>query len=214
MVDIPTTKAFKGLVGDVLNLDTGATFRQPHGAGRDTEVVSFVTDDPDHYCKECKSAICKNCGREMHKRDLDLGQDMNRKALNSTRSEAVSNMNPNEYEEFSTGRFEPLDKLPWFRKCKDSVTCEAYKHSKIEKNSFRIFSARGNPKGKYTYYDSESSNASLYQNKSKQNDPWKAPKQCERCGGDVKKNPTVRNKHQYWGRVCDDCADVLQDSDR
>jgi hypothetical protein len=163
MVDIPTTKSFKGLVGDVLNLDTGSTFRQPHGAGRDTEVVSFVTDDPDHYCKECKSGICKNCGREMHKRDLDLGQDMPKKTLNSTRSEVVSNMNPNEYEEFITGRYEPLDKLPWFRKCKDSTTCEAYKHSKLEKNSHKIFSSYGNPAGKFTYFDSQSSNTPTYQ---------------------------------------------------
>jgi len=143
MVDIPTTKSFKGLVGDVLNLDTGATFRQPHGNGRDTELVNYITDDPNHYCKECKSAICKNCGREMHKRDLELGQDMSKKNLMNTRSEVVNNMQPNEYEEFITGRFEPLDKLPWFRKCKDSTTCEAYKHSKIQKNSFRIFSSKG-----------------------------------------------------------------------
>ncbi len=142
MVDIPITKSFKGLVGDVLNLDTGSTFRQPHGLGRDTELVSFITDDPDHYCKECKSAICKNCGREMSKKDLELGQTMNKKSLNEARSEIIGNMQPNEYEEFTNGRFEPLDKLPWFRKCTDSTTCEAYKNSKIEKNSSRVFSSR------------------------------------------------------------------------
>jgi len=210
MVDIPTTKAFKGLVGDVLNLDTGATFRQPHGAGRDTELVSFITDDPDHYCKECKTGICKNCGREMHKRDLDLGQDMTKTTLNSTRSEVVGNMSPNEYEEFVTGRFEPLDKLPWFRKCKDSTTCEAYKHSKIEKMSFRVFSVKGNPLSKFTYYDTQSGNTPKY--KRTLNDIRPVSKQCERCGGDVKVNTTAKNKHPFWGTVCDDCSDVLRES--
>ena len=143
MVDIPKTNSFKGLVGDVLNLDTGATFRQPHGTGRDTELVSYITDDPNHYCKECKTAICKNCGREMHKRDLELGQNTSKKSLETTRNEVISTMEPNEYEEFITGRYEPLDKLPWFRKCKDSTTCEAFKHSKIEKMSTRIFSSKG-----------------------------------------------------------------------
>lgn len=140
MVDPPKVKSFKGLVGDVLNLATGSTFRQPHGTGRDTELVSFITDDPNHYCKECKTAICKNCGREMHKRDLELGQNMNKKQLIESRNEVISNMEPNEYEEFSQGRFEPLDKLPWFRKCKNSTTCEAYKNSNIRNSSFRIFS--------------------------------------------------------------------------
>jgi len=144
MVDIPKTNSFKGLVGDVLNLDTGATFRQPHGNGRDTEIVNFITDNSDHYCKDCKTAICKNCGREMHKKDLELGQNMSKKRLMQERSEVVNNMQPNEYEEYISGRFEPLDKLPWFRKCTDSTTCEAYKHSKIQKNSSRIFSSKGN----------------------------------------------------------------------
>ena len=210
MVDIPTTKSFKGLVGDVLNLDTGATFRQPHGSGRDTEVVSFVTDDTDHYCKECKTGICKNCGREMHKRDLELGQDMNKKTLNSTRSEVVSNMNPNEYEEFITGRSEPLDKLPWFRKCTDSTTCEAYKHSKLQKNSSRIFSSRDT--SKHTYYDTESRNVSKY--KKTKDDLHPTSEQYNRCGGDIKKQLTQKNKHPHWGNVCNDCSDVLQDSDR
>jgi hypothetical protein len=211
MVDIPTTKSFKGLVGDVLNLDTGATFRQPHGAGRDTEVVSFVTDDPDHYCKECKSGICKNCGREMHKRDLNLGQDMAKKTLHSTRSEVVSNMNPNEYEEFITGRYEPLDKLPWFRKCNNSTTCEAYKHSKLEKNSHKIFSSKD--VSKYNYYGNETHNVSQY-SRNHTPDTRKVPEQCEHCGGNITNRMTEKNKHPYWGNVCNDCADVLKDSDR
>ena len=86
----------------------------------------------------------------MSKRDLELGQNMCQEknlASDESCSEAISDMSPSEYEEFITGRYEPLDKLPWFRKCKDSVTCEAYKHSKIEKNSFRIFYfLEGNPK--------------------------------------------------------------------
>ena len=207
MVDIPTTKAFKGLVGDVLNLDTGATFRQPHGSGRDTEVVNYITDDPDHYCKECKTGICKNCGREMSKKELELGQDMNKNTLNSTRSEVVSNMAPNEYEEFITGRYEPLDKLPWFRKCKDSTTCEAFKHSKIQKNSFRVFSS--GDVGKYVYYDSKSQNVSPYVRENP--DPMRVPEQCSRCGGDIEKRLTQKNKHPHWGNVCNDCADVLRD---
>lgn len=210
MVDLPITKSFKGQVGDVLNLDTGSTFRQPHGTGRDTEIVSFITDDPSHFCKECKTGICKNCGREMQKRDLELGQGMDKKTLNSTRSEAVSNMSPSEYEEFSTGRFEPLDKLPWFRKCKDSSTCEAYKHSKLEKMSHRIFSSKD--VSKYTYYDNESHNVTPYQRDKK--DPMRAPEQCKRCGGDIKRQMNRGNKHPYWGSVCDDCSDVLKDSDR
>ena len=79
----------------------------------------------------------------MHKRDLELGQNTSKKSLESTRNEVISTMEPNEYEEFITGRYEPLDKLPWFRKCKDSTTCEAFKHSKIEKMSTRIFSSKG-----------------------------------------------------------------------
>ena len=78
----------------------------------------------------------------MSKKDLELGQTMNKKSLNEARSEIIGNMQPNEYEEFTNGRFEPLDKLPWFRKCTDSTTCEAYKNSKIEKNSSRVFSSR------------------------------------------------------------------------
>ena len=210
MVDIPTTKSFKGLVGDVLNLDTGSTFRQPHGNGRDTEVVSFITDDPDHYCKECKSGICKNCGREMHKKDLNLGQDMNRKALNSTRSEAVSGMNPSEYEEFITGRMEPLDKLPWFRKCKDATTCEAYKHSKIEKMSHKVFSSKNHPSSKFTYYETESTNTPPYK---RTGDPHKVSVQCERCGNGINNQLNQKNKHPHWGNVCNDCSDVLKDSD-
>ena len=208
MVDIPTTKAFKGLVGDVLNLDTGSTFRQPHGAGRDTEVVNYVTDDPDHYCKECKTGICKNCGRELSKKDLELGQDMNKKTLNSTRGEVVSNMAPNEYEEFINGRYEPLDKLPWFRKCKDSTTCEAYKHSKIQKNSSRVFSS--GDVGKYIYYDSKSQNTPQYIRENA--DPRRVPEQCNRCGGDIKHQITQRNKHPHWGNVCNDCSDALKDN--
>ncbi len=135
MFNLPATKSFRGLVGDVLNVDTGSTLRQPHGHGGDTELVSFITDDPDHYCKECKTAICKNCGREMHKRDLELGQDMNKKNLSALRQEVIGNMEPNEYEEFANGRLEPLDKLDWFRKCKNSTTCEAYKNSNVRSSS-------------------------------------------------------------------------------
>jgi hypothetical protein len=210
MFTTPIVKAFKGLVGDVLNLDTGATFRQPHGTGRDTELVSFITDDPDHFCKECKTGICKNCGREMHKRDLELGQDMNKKELNSTRSEVVSNMAPNEYEEFIHGRMEPLDKLPWFRKCKDSTTCEAYKHSKLQKNSFRTFTSA--EVSKFTYYDTKSQNTPIYQRSKGDSHP--VPDQCNRCGGDVKTRMTTKNKHPHWGNICNDCADVLKDSNR
>lgn len=206
MVDNPTIKAFKGQVGDVLNLDTGSTFRQPHGTGRDTEIVSFVTDDPSHFCKECKTGICKNCGREVQKRDLELGQSMSKKNLDFTRGEAVSNMDPSEYEEFITGRYDPLDKLPWFRKCKDSTTCEAYKHSNIEKNSHRTFSSRD-----YTYYD-KSENVSQYERGH--GDPRPLPERCNRCGGDINKQVGKKNKHPHWGNVCDDCSDVLQDSDR
>ena len=60
MVDVLAIKAFKGLVGDVLNLDTGAPLGDLSGTGRDTEKFSFITDDPDHFCKECKTGICKN----------------------------------------------------------------------------------------------------------------------------------------------------------
>jgi hypothetical protein len=150
----------------------------------------------------------KNCGREMHKRDLELGQDMSRRSLNTTRSEVVNNMEPNEYEEFITGRFEPLDKLPWYRKCKDSVTCEAYKNSKIQKNSSRIFSTRGNPTSKFTYYDNTSTNTPPY--KRTKDDTHQLPKQCDRCGGNIKNNLTVKNKHPFWGIVCNDCSDVFK----
>ncbi len=209
MVDTPVTKSFKGLVGDVLNLDTGSTFRQPHGNGRDTEVVNFITDDPDHFCKECKTGICKNCGREMHKRDLNLGQDMSKKSLDSTRSEAVGTMNPSEYEEYVTGRFEPLDKLPWFRKCKDSATCEAYKHSKLEKMSHRIFSS--GDVDRHNYYDTKSHNVAPYNRENK--DTHRVSEQCDRCGASInKKQLSKGNKHPYCGKVCDDCSDVLKDS--
>ncbi len=213
MIDNPITKSFKGLVGDILNLDTDSTFRQPHGSGGDTELVSFITDDPNHFCKECKSAICRNCGREMHKRDLDLGQNIGRKSLQSLRDEAIGSLNSSEYEEYINGRFEPLEKLPWFRKCKNSTTCEAYKHSKIEKNSsrhFRIFKSASPEAGKYIYYDNTPSDIKPY---TRINDPYRLPEVCNRCGGDIKKALTVKNKHPHWGNVCNDCADVLKDSE-
>jgi hypothetical protein len=211
MVDNPVIKSFKGQVGDVLNLDTGATFRQPHGNGRDTEIVSFITDDPSHFCKECKTGICKNCGREMHKRDLELGQNMSRKSLGDARTEVVSGMNPSEYEEFVQGRYEPLDKTPWFRKCKDSATCEAYKNSNIEKMSHRIFSSMN--VDKHNYYDTKSHNVAPYNRENK--DTRRVPEQCDRCGANINKKQLSRgNKHPYWGNVCDDCSDVLKDSDR
>lgn len=205
MVKIPIVKEFKGLVGDILNLDTGSTFRQPHNNGGDTDLVTFVTDDPNHYCKDCKTAICKNCGREMHKRDLNIGQDMTKKELAATRSEAIDGLEPNEYEEYINGRFEPLDKTPWFRKCKDSTTCEAYKHSKIEKNSSRIFSSGA---GKFQYYDNSPDVGVEYNRKT---DPNPIYRQCKRCGGDIKqKTLTSTNRHPLWGTICKDCSDVLR----
>lgn len=206
MVQIPIVKEFKGLVGNILNLDTGSTFRQPHGNGRDTELVNFVTDDPNHYCKQCKTAICKNCGREMQKRDLELGQSLSKKELGAAREEAVGGMKPNEYEEFINGRLEPLDKLPWFRKCKNSTTCEAYKHSKIEKNSFRIFYSEA---GKFQYYDNSPDPIKEY--KRPKDDPLPVYEQCNRCGGEIKQqNLNKSNKHPIWGNICRDCADVLK----
>ncbi len=211
MVNFPIVKGFKGLIGDILNLDTGSTFRQPHGNGYDTELVNFITDDPNHFCKDCKTAICKNCGREMNKRDLELGQNMDRKDLASLKEMSIASLEPNEYKEYINGRFNPLDKLDWFRKCKDSVTCEGYKNSKTEKKAHRIFSSIGKKSSidedhKYLYYDKE---PPITPYKKTLSDPKPILEQCNRCGGDIKqKRPRT---HPLWGNVCRDCSDVLKD---
>jgi hypothetical protein len=146
----------------------------------------------------------------MPKKELELGQNMSKKDLADARDEAVKGMASNEYEEFVTGRYEALDKLPWFRKCKDSVRCEAYKNSKIQKNSFRIFSSKPSiEEGKYTYYD-KSKNTPPYLTRT--GDPYALPEECHRCGAPIKSKLTSKNKHPHWGKVCNDCADVLNDS--